>query len=71
MNGPDEIIFEVREAEEGGYYAAAIGYDIITEGNSWDDLKFMAQDAVLCHFDDDSAPSTIRLHLVKDEILAV
>jgi hypothetical protein len=71
MKGPSEITFEVREAEEGGYYAAAIGYDIITQGDSWDDLKFMAQDAVLCHFDDDSAPSTIRLHLVKDEILAV
>ena len=26
----DEVVFEVHEAEEGGYYAAAIGYDIIT-----------------------------------------
>ena len=71
MNGPSEITFEVREADEGGYYAAAVGYDIITQGDSWDDLKLMAQDAVLCHFDDDSAPSAIRLHLVKDEIPAV
>ena len=71
MKGPGEITFEVHEADEGGYYAAAIGYDIITQGDSWDDLKLMAQDAVLCHFDDDSAPRTIRLHLVKDEILAV
>lgn len=59
MNGPGEIIFEVREADEGGYYAAAMGYDIVTQGDSWDDLKLMAQDAVLCHFDDDSAPSLL------------
>lgn len=69
MKGPNEIIFEVHEADEGGYYAAATGYDIITQGDSWDDLKLMAQDAVLCHFDDDSAPRIIRLNLVKEEIL--
>ena len=41
-----EVVFEVREAEEGGYYAAAVGYDVITQGDSWEDLKLMAQDAV-------------------------
>lgn len=30
MYWPSEIVFEVREAEEGGYYAAAAGHDIIT-----------------------------------------
>ena len=53
---PSEIVFEVHEDEEGGYYTAAVGYDIITQGDSWDDLKDMVQDAVLCHFDDGSAP---------------
>ena len=66
-----EVVFEVREAEEGGYYAAAVGYDIITQGDSWEALKLMAQDAVLCHFDDDAMPRTLRLHLVKDEVVAV
>jgi predicted RNase H-like HicB family nuclease len=68
---PDEVVFEVHEAEEGGYYAAAVGYDIITQGDSWEELKLMAQDAVLCHFDDDATPGTFRLHLVKDEVVAV
>ena len=49
---PEEVIFEVQEAEEGGYYAAAVGHDIITQGDSWEELKAMAQDAVLCHFED-------------------
>ena len=48
----DEVVFEVHEAEEGGYYAAAVGCDIITQGDTWEELKLMAQDAVLCHFDD-------------------
>ena len=60
----NEVIFEVHEAEEGGYYAAAVGYDIITQGDSWEELKLMAQDAVLCHFEDEAAPATLRLRLV-------
>ncbi len=59
---PDEVVFEVHEAEEGGYYAAAVGYDIITQGDSWDELKLMAHDAVLCHFDDGVVPGALRLH---------
>ena len=68
---PTEIIFEVTEAIEGGYDARALGYDIFTQGEDWDDLKTMARDAVLCHFDEDDAPRVIRLHLIKDEAIAV
>ena len=68
---PTEIIFEVTEAIEGGYNAKALGYGIFTQGDDWEDLKVMAQDAVLCHFDDGCAPRMIRLHLVRDEVIAV
>ena len=68
---PSEIVFEVHEDEEGGYYTAAVGYDIVTQGDSWDDLKDMVQDAVLCHFDDGSAPNVIRLRFIRDEVIAV
>ena len=57
----DEVVFEVHEAEEGGYYAAAVGHDIITQGDTWEELKSMAQEAVLCHFDDGTAPKTLHL----------
>ena len=67
----DEVVFEVHEAEEGGYYAVAQGHDIITQGDTWEELKLMAQDAVLCHFDDHEMPETFRLRLVKDEVVAV
>ena len=59
------------EAVEGGYEARAPGYGIFTQGDDWEELKDMARDAVLCHFDDEDLPRAIRLHLVKDEVLAV
>ena len=68
---PLEIIFEVTEAPEGGFDARALGHAIFTQGDDWDDLKEMARDAVLCHFKDDDAPRVIRLHLVRDEAIAV
>ena len=66
-----EIIFEVTEAPEGGYEARALGHSIFTQGEDWDDLKTMVKDAVLCHFDEDEAPRVIRLHLVREEAIAV
>ena len=61
---PSEITFEVWEAEEGGYNARAIGFSIFTQGDDWDDLNFMIEDAVLCHFDDGEAPSVIYVQIL-------
>lgn len=66
-----EIIFEVSEAEEGGFWARALGHSIFTQGEDWDDLRAMVKDAVACHFDAVAgAPKIIRLHFVRDEVLA-
>ena len=46
--------------------------DPITEIIFEDELKAMARDAVLCHFDDTMLrPKLIRLHFVRDEVLLV
>ena len=66
-----EIIFSVQESTEGGYEAQALGYDIFTLGESMEELREMVRDAVRCHFSAGSAPSVIRLHMVKDEVIAV
>jgi predicted RNase H-like HicB family nuclease len=66
-----EIIFEVEEAPEGGYDARALGHSIYTQAETIDELKAMLQDAVRCHFDENERPRVIRLHLVKDEVIAV
>jgi hypothetical protein len=65
-----EIIFVVEEAPEGGYIVRAVGESIFTEAESLDDLHAQVRDAVRCHFDGDDAPKLIRLHFVRDEVIA-
>ena len=66
-----EIIFIVEESPEEGYEARALGYSIFTQAESLDELRSMVQDAVRCHFEEGDRPRVIRLHLVKDEVIAV
>ncbi|HEX4159524.1 MAG TPA: hypothetical protein VHY79_13705 [Rhizomicrobium sp.] len=69
-----EIIFEVHEDEaDGGFTAVALGHDIFTQGDSLPELRANVREAVQCHFGDGAAgdaPSVIRLHFVRDEVLA-
>jgi hypothetical protein len=64
-----EIIFIVEESPEGGYTAKAVGSAIFTEADTFDELKEMIRDAVLCHFEYDELPKLARLHFIKEEIL--
>jgi len=68
-----ELIFEVREDDaDGGYVASAIGEGIHTEGESVDELKSNIRDALVCHYDDPKdTPRVVRLHFVRDEVLAL
>jgi len=66
-----EIIFLVEESAEGGYEAKALGYSIYTEGESLGELKEAIKDAVKCHFGEEEMPHIVRIHLVKDEVMAV
>lgn len=72
MSPMSEIIFEVREDEvDGGYTASALGYGIHTQGDTLEELRAMVKDAVNCYFDETmDVPKIIRLHFVRDEILA-
>ena len=67
----NEVFFLVEEALEGGYIAKAIGESIFTEAETMEELKTNIREAVHCHFDDDKLPKIIRLHLVKEEVIAV
>ena len=68
---PSEVVFEVTEAVEGGYDARALGYSIFTQADDWDGLKSMVREAVICHFGEEDAPKAARLHLGRDEVIAV
>lgn len=66
-----EIIFLVEENPEGGYTARALGESIFTEADTMDELKSMVREAVHCHYEDESSrPKIIRLHYVKEEVIA-
>ncbi len=67
-----EIIFEIREDEtEGGFVARALGHSILTQADTWEELRTNVRDAVRCHFEEGQAPGVIRLHRVVDEVLAL
>lgn len=65
-----ELIFLVEEAPEGGYVARALGASIVTEADDLPGLRVALRDAVRCHFDPPDAPKLLRLHLVRDEVIA-
>ncbi len=67
----NEIIFIIEESNEGGFEARALDYSIYTEAEDMKSLKEAVKDAVLCHFDKGNTPKIIRLHLVKDELIAI
>lgn len=66
----NEIIFVVEDSPEGGYLARALGASIYTQAESVATLHERVRDAVRCHFDADDIPKLIRLHLVRDEVIA-
>lgn len=71
MAPSQELIFHVEEAPEGGFTARALGEAIFTEAETFEALKSAVREAVLCHFEEGQAPKLVRLHLVKDTLLAV
>ena len=66
----NEVVFVVEEAPEGGYTARALGESIFAEADNLDELREQVRDAVRCHFDEGKEPKVIRLHFVRDEMLA-
>jgi hypothetical protein len=66
-----EIVFVVEEAPEGGYLARALGEALFTEADSAEELEASVRDAVLCHFEEADRPSVIRLHFVRQQLIAV
>ena len=67
----NELVFEVTQEEDGGYCAECLSENIFTQGDTWDAMRQNVQEAVRAYFfDQPAAPRRIRLHLVRDEVLA-
>ena len=67
----NELIFMVEEAPEGGFLACALGESIFTEADTIAELPGKVRDAVRCHFEEGKAPKVVRLHHVREEVIAV
>jgi hypothetical protein len=66
-----EIVFDVVQEQDGGFVADCLNEDIITQGDSWDEVRKNVREAVSAFFFDSTPPAKIRLHLVRDEVLTV
>jgi len=65
-----EILFLIEDSPEGGYTARSASDAIFTEADTVDNLYANIRDAVRCHFDEGKAPQLIRLHFVREEVIA-
>ncbi len=59
-----ELIFELRDAEEGGFWARALGHAIFTEAETWEELRANVLEASALHFED----SEVRPQLGSDAL---
>ena len=67
----NELVFEVIEEEDGGYCAECLTEDILTQADTWEELRANAKDAVMAYFFDSPKPKWIRLRMVRTEVLAM
>lgn len=55
-----EIVFQITEDDtDGGFIASALGHSIVTEADTWEELRANVREAVLCHFDEGKAPAVV------------
>jgi hypothetical protein len=67
-----ELVFQVEEDPDGGLTARSIGASIFTEADTVEELRAGIREAVACHFEDPTErPKVIRLHFVRDEVIAL
>lgn len=65
-----ELVFSVTQEADGGFVAECLSHDIFTQADSWPELRTNVREAVNAYFFDQPKPTAIRLHLVRDEVLA-
>ena len=68
-----ELVFEVVQEADGGFCAECLSDTIVTEGDSWEELRQNVREVVRAFYFDqpEKLPAAIRLHLVRDELLAL
>ena len=65
-----EVIFEITQESDGGFVAECLTESIFTQADTWEELRRQVKDAVDAYFFDQPKPGMIRLHFIRDEVLA-
>jgi hypothetical protein len=66
-----ELVFEVSQEADGGLVAECLTESIFTQAGNWEESRLNVTEPVAAYyFDRTERPSTLRLHLVGDEVLA-
>ncbi|MGH9444504.1 MAG: type II toxin-antitoxin system HicB family antitoxin [Terriglobia bacterium] len=67
----DEIVFEITQEGDGGFVAECLTEGIFTQAGDWEELRRNVREAVNAfYFDRSQPPARVRLHLIRDEVLA-
>jgi predicted RNase H-like HicB family nuclease len=64
----NDLIFEVTE-EDGGFVAKCLTESIVTQADSWEELRENAKDAVRGYFYDSPLPRHIHLRFRRNEVI--
>jgi len=67
----NELVFEITQEPDGGFVAEALGESIFTQSDTWEELRTNVQEAVEAFYFDSPRPASVRLHMVRDEVLAI
>jgi hypothetical protein len=70
LSSMHELVFSVTQEADGGFVAEALGESIITQADTWEELRASVREAVTAVYFDRPAPARLRLHLVRDEVIA-
>jgi hypothetical protein len=61
-----ELVFEIHDAEEGGYNARALGKAIFTQAEDWQTLKSNVLEALTAFYDSPAEqPQLVTLHYLS------
>jgi hypothetical protein len=66
-----DLVFEVIQEANGGFVAECLAESIVNQADTWEGLRANVKDAVAGYFFDGPKPRSIRLHLVRDEVLSI
>ena len=66
----NEIIFNVTQDADGGYTAEALGEDIFTQADTWEELRANVREAVAAYTFDQPEKPSVRIRLTREEVLA-